>query len=109
MPIQLVFSELVKTIELDPYPIAEPAAETLKFRIEILRRSDTGKFFARIYRRETFRLQPTFPQIAGKLPQYQGDHEFHILDDALAPRRFEEQTVEEVLKKVEEAIRDLVS
>jgi hypothetical protein len=102
-----VISELVKTIELDPFQLAEPGAESLKFRIEIFKRSDTGRFFARVYRRESFRLQPTFPQDEGKLPAHQGDHEFHILDDVLATRQLEGQHLEEVLKRVEEAIRNL--
>ena len=108
MRVQFAVSELVSTIELDPIPLADPGAEALKFRIEILKRRDTGRFFGRVYRRESFRLQPSFPQDAGKLPTYQGDHELHVLDDALAAHRFEGQSADEVLKKVQETIRNLL-
>jgi hypothetical protein len=105
---KFVFSEVVRAIDLDPYEIAHPGAEPLKFRVEILRRSDTQKFYARIYRSETFRVQPTFPQSKGKpIAKNQGDHEIFVLDDFLGAGDFKGTSVEEVLRKVEKAINKL--
>ncbi len=48
--------------------------EPFRFRIEVFRNISKvpTKFYGRIYRREHFRIQPTFPQIGGepKLPSY---------------------------------------
>lgn len=72
-------SEVVKIIDL---PKIETNEESFQFRVEISRRCDTGEFFAKVYRCDSYRLQPTFPQINGELlPEWQGDVLFYVVDD----------------------------
>ncbi len=103
-----VFSEVVKSFDLGPINVTDPDSEPLKFRVEILRRSDTKTFYARIYRSETFRVQPTYPQSKGNpIATNQGDHEMFVLDDFLGVDDFTGANAEEVLRKVEKAINKL--
>jgi hypothetical protein len=106
----LVFSEIVKVIDLDPYEVADPEEESLKFRVEISRRSDTKKYYARIYRRETFRVRPSFPQSKGKpITANQADHEMFVLDTFVGAQDFEGASAAGVLRKVEKAINKVFS
>jgi|GEM_PF-1254086 len=99
-------SSVVKIVEFDPIPLADQKAEELKFRVEVLQRDNADHYYARVYRRETFRIQPTFPQAKGVPAGDQGDHEFYIIDDYFSFLDFEGQTPDEVLKKVEAVFND---
>lgn len=86
--------------------IAECSPRIL-FRVEILRAwRSRGKYRARVYRKESFRIQPTFPQQAGK-PQYeQSDEGFFVEDVSGAWDTLNGKTVKEVFEKVLQKIRE---
>lgn len=94
--------EVVRTIDLEAIDAGE-AQESFKFRIEVLR--DLGQsesFFVRIYRRETFRIQPTFPLEESGPHNDLADHEFFIIDDAIEA---EEIVGNNLLLVTEEALK----
>lgn len=53
------YSEVVKIVNLEPI---ETGGEPLKYRIEILKKQSSGRFSPTLWRMETYRIQPTFPQ-----------------------------------------------
>jgi hypothetical protein len=55
-------AEVVRTFELEPIEL--PDGDVIVLRAEILR-VDRGKFTARLWRVERFRVQPSFPQQDG--------------------------------------------
>jgi hypothetical protein len=106
-----LFTEVVKIIELGPYEVHKPkGAESLKFRVEIIRRNKTPKFFARIYRSETFRIQPSFPQLKGKPSKANiADCEVLVLDSFFETDKLQGKSQSEVLKKLEAAFDETFS
>src|ERR1041384_252023 len=81
-------SELVRVFDLEPIDAGE-TAESFKFRIEILK--DLSKkrwFYARVYRRETVRVQPTFPLAKSKSQPFTADHEILVTDDSIGAMTF---------------------
>lgn len=98
--------EIVKVIDLKEItPNTQTAS--FSFRVEILREyGRRNTYLARVYRKETFRIQPTFPQKGGA-PQYEpSDETFFIEDQVGAWREINGKTVKEVLRKVSEKIRE---
>lgn len=104
----LSFSEIVKIIDIDPYNTSNPELDNFRFRVEILQRNDTKKFFALIYRRDTFRIQATFPQSNG-MPKIEniGDHELMTLDNFMGAEDYFGNSCEEVLEKIEVALNKI--
>lgn len=101
----MVAWEVVKVVDLKEIPLANDSP-SFSFRVEILREwRPRGTYRARVYRKETFRVQPTFPQSAGK-PQYEpSDEEFFVEDVAGNWDALQGKTVKEVLDKVLREIR----
>ncbi len=75
--------DVVKTCELEPIPTAE--GDALQFRLEVLRHG--GKFVAKVWRIETHRIQPTFPQRDGKPFSQLADVELLLREDHMSPQR----------------------
>lgn len=75
----ITFRRIVAVYDLDPI-VLSPASDALHFRVEIIRRSRTGRLEARIWRYEFFRLQPTFPQRKGK-PIHEASDESILVED----------------------------
>lgn len=91
--------EIIKTFELGPITVSGEGNESLKFKIEIAK-INNGRYQAHIYRRETFRVQPTFPQQKGRPKLDCADHELFIKDTEIID--FDdlfEKTWQECLKK----------
>lgn len=74
--------DLVQVIDLEPIIISEDNGTSFEFRIEILKECKRRPLFhARVYRRETFRLRPTFPIAKGrKRIAGLSDEELFVLD-----------------------------
>jgi len=103
------FSEIIKTFDVEPVGQCNLSSESLKFRVEILRQQDSASFYARVYRFETFRIQPTFPQSGGKpIPENQGDHEMLVLDEVIGVHELTGESVSEVLTKIENSLIELL-
>lgn len=101
--------EIVKVFDLAPIAIPDPAGESFKFRIEILKDcQNDGHFYARVCRRETFRLQPTFPLDDDGRPKDDCfDEEIVIQDISQKWENIKGKTAEEVLEKVLNKIREI--
>jgi hypothetical protein len=100
--------EVVKIIDLEPIIIPENVGESYKFRIEILKKYKTeSQYHARVYRRETYRLQPTFPLIDGKPEHESWDHEILVVDDGQDWESCAGQSFDEVLEKVLQRIHEV--
>ena len=100
--------EVVKTFEVSPIATRDGSQESFKFRIEILRGlAGRCAFFGRIYRRETFRLQPTFPQKDGVPSDMSGDHEVIVKDDVIDSGGITGDGVDAVLRRALEAIEEM--
>lgn len=96
--------ELVQVYELEPISLPDPSGERIIFRIEIFEESSKGLFSARISRVDTFRLQPTFPQVSGKPVNAGADHAVVVSDDAMSAREITAKTgaaaLEAALKRI---------
>jgi hypothetical protein len=99
--------EIVKVIDLKEIMLANDSPR-FSFRVEILRKwRSRGTYRVRVYRKETFRVQPTFPQKAGR-PQYEpSDEEFFVEDIVGDWERLRGRTAKEVLEKVLQKIRKM--
>lgn len=89
--------ELVKTLDFEPIDAGD--GEDFRFRLEIFRQMDGAFFFGKVFRMETCRLQPTFPQTAGILPEWKNDALFFVLDEAFDPEQLQATSWEEVVAK----------
>jgi hypothetical protein len=97
----LRYRELVKTVDLRPISSEETNAY-YHFRIEIMRDESSEKSYqARVYRRESYSLQPTFA-IAGELAYDVADCGLWIEDEQNLLGKIDGVTVEEV---IEQAVR----
>jgi len=97
--------EVAKIIDLEPIEASEASGESYKFRIEILRECKTdGQYHARVYRRETYRLQPTFPLSNGAPERASWDHEILVVDEAQDWEHCTGHSVDEVLAQVTQRI-----
>ena len=100
--------EVVKILEVAPIEVPGEVGESYKFRIEILQPYQAaGSYYARVYRRETYRLQPTFPLIDGEPDNTGWDHEILVIDEAIDGENCTGQSVQEVLEKVTRSLDEI--
>jgi hypothetical protein len=69
--------EIVKVIDLEPIQTGQ---NSLSYRLEIVQDSYTRKFSPSLWRRESYRIQPTFPQSQEKLLESPCDEEILVRD-----------------------------
>lgn len=80
---KLSYSVVVLVAELDPIPMTE--GDTLRLRVEVLRRGvGTPSYFARVWRVESYRVQPTFPQRDSAPVSDAVDEQILVRDDFVA-------------------------
>lgn len=75
-----VKSEVVGTYDLDRIRFGIDHRRCIELRIEILRILATGRFRARVFRFEFYRIQPTFPQAEGE-PSVSASDEMILMED----------------------------
>ncbi len=90
-------SELVKTFDVEPFQAGD--GDTFRFRLEILQTIDEQTFTGKVYRLETYRIQPTFPQSQSVLPDWQNDALIFVADEMFDSVQLSGSSVEEVLAK----------
>jgi hypothetical protein len=97
--------ELVGCYEFAAIDAGEKA-ESFKFRVEVLRElGKTRRYFARVYRRETFRVAPTYPvETCNPEP---ADHEFYVVDEAIGSEDYAATSKAAVLKQVKQRIESI--
>ena len=74
-------SEIVKVYDVGPIQVHND--EDFLFRLEISKNIDGQDFVGKVYRLETYRLQPTFPQSEGKLLSNESDVLIIVSDDMI--------------------------
>ena len=89
--------EVVKTFDVEPFYAGE--GDAFRFRLEISKRVDGVAYSGKVYRLETFRIQPTFPQSEGKVPGWMNDALIFLADETLDSAALTGDSVQEVLAK----------
>lgn len=80
-PLRLTISEIIGTYDLCSISMGA-SGDDVRFRIEVVR---TGKEFGtRVWRREFYRIQPTFPQRGGKPREPAADEQVLVLDETFS-------------------------
>lgn len=98
--------ELVKTFELGAISSATAEDAAFIFRIEVFLEVESKKFHGKIYRKEIYRLQPTFPQRGGQISADLADCEILVADHFLGLIAIEGETAEDVMKKATKMIEE---
>lgn len=75
--------EVVRTFDVEPFQAWE--GEAFRFRLEVVRQLGEAAFLGKVYRLETYRLQPTFPQCEGILPDWMHDAMIWVADEVFDP------------------------
>jgi hypothetical protein len=99
--------EIVATFEVDPILTDDDSYGSLKFRIEIACDHTTNLFSPKVYRWETLRVQPTFPQQEGNLVCDLADHEILVKDTGIDCDGIAEHSVQDALDKILERIHTI--
>ena len=102
--------DIVRSYDLDPISSPNNSGENFKFRVEILKeRGRKNLYHVRIFRHETFRILPTFPQKGGK-PRYEAaDHECLIKDDMIDYAAIREKSAKAALSEALRRIKAIFS
>jgi hypothetical protein len=95
----IIFSEVVKVIDIEVFQFGE--GDAFRFRLEVSRELNSSFYIAKVYRLETYRLQPTFPQSNGDLPDLKNDALIYIADEMFDPEKLRGTSVEEVTHNFE--------
>ncbi len=99
---------VVEVVDMEPILTGGPYPQSFHFRIEILENPKRrGTYHARVFRNETFRIQPTFPQRKRKPIHRPSDEHIFVEDVGDAWADFKGKTVKEVLEKVVNRIRKI--
>jgi hypothetical protein len=101
--------EIVATFEIEPTLTDDDLYGSLKFRIEIACDHATNLFFPKVYRWETLRVQPTFPQQDGNLVCDLADHEILVKDTGIDCDGIVGHSVQDALDKILEQIYSIFS
>jgi hypothetical protein len=89
----LKIQPVVATFEVDSIVSEDDSYSPLKFRIEILVDREKNIFSPIIYRWETLRVQPTFPQDNGEPTNDLSDHEILVKDFGINCEEILEKTI----------------
>jgi hypothetical protein len=95
-----ILREVVRILDIEPIHIN--GGEDFRFRLEIVKEVNTKNYKGIVYRLETYRLQPTFPQKKGGIPDWQHDAEIYVVDDYFASKNIcgdSEQSVIDLFQK----------
>ncbi len=96
--------EVVGSFELETISIEN--GEEFKFRLDVLEDKSKNSFLGKVYRLETYRLQPTFPQDAeGNLPNFLNDGLIYILDEMIDTQTLVGKSIIEVKNNFIEEIK----
>ena len=102
--------QIIKVIELAPIVPSDASAESLKFRIELVRKSGRPRsVYAQVWRCETYSLRPSFPASKGRRSQSAGwDKEILVKDEAYPWDTVRGRTPDEALRKVRKELTRLL-
>ena len=95
----MILYEHLATYELSPIKVGnDDSCKNLIFIIKLYKEVGTTLIFPNVYRKEIFRLQPTFPQDMAGQPKYEASDELIVIqDDTEDWESIKCQTIEETL------------
>jgi hypothetical protein len=107
MTIKLEVFEIVGIFDFSPLEFNE-SGESFKFRVEVLRQVGKSRiFFARVYRHETLRVQPTFPLDQIHREESMADHEIIVSDDMVGRDNYRASSKAAVIRNVKKRIEEM--
>jgi hypothetical protein len=95
--------ELHKTFDLEPFQAGD--GDEFRFRLEVLQEVGTNSFHGKVYRRETYRLQPTFPLSDGDLQGLMHDALILVDDDMFVSEAMQGSSSQDVVQKFQAIIQ----
>ena len=96
--------EVVKVVDTEAIQVGEN--EEFRFRLEICNEINSNAYFGKVYRLETYRLQPTFPQLDGNLPSWMNDALIYVLDEVFNPIDLMGSSPQEVLNSFQKELSE---
>ncbi len=94
--------EVVKIFDVEPIQAGDD--DVFRFRLEVIRELNSSLYRGNVYRLETYRLQPTFPQSEGSLPEWKNDALIYVADDVFRADALSGGTVEVVVDNFQKAL-----
>jgi hypothetical protein len=95
--------EVVKTYDFEPYKVIND--EPFRYRLEIAQNLRTKTYIGKVYRLETYRLQPTFPQSNGCPPERLDDVLVFVDDHIIDP--LNGASINEILEKFQRYFHEI--
>ncbi|MDR1423452.1 MAG: hypothetical protein LBI92_02430 [Azoarcus sp.] len=89
--------EVVKIFDTEAFQTGN--GEAFQFRLEIVHNLKTNTYKGKVYRLETYRLQPTFPQTEGCPPGWKNDALIYVSDDMFDNKALSGVSIQEVVEK----------
>lgn len=99
-PIAIPAWEIIRTVELEPFPVGLEGDETNEhYRIEVRRSClEAGVYSVRLYRAELFRMTTTFPQEPDQFePLHHADEVVWVEDTEIQDFDFTKPTADDAL------------
>lgn len=97
-----ILSEVVRIFDVEPFQAGD--GDAFRFRLEVVRELNADLYKGKVYRLETYRLQPVFPQSEGNLPDWKNDGLIFVADDMFDVQSLSGHSVEEVVENFQEAL-----
>jgi len=97
-----ILSEIVKIFDIEPFEPRD-GGDTYRLRLEVTRDINTDIYSAKVYRLETYRLQPTFPQTEGCIPGWQHDALVYVSDDTFNATELSGESMLETIEKFQKS------
>lgn len=94
--------EVVKIIDMEPFQAG--VGDAFRFRLEVVRDLNGELYKGKVFRLETYRLQPTFPQTEGILPEWKNDALIFVADDMFDSDALCGPSVRDVIEKFQRAV-----
>ncbi len=94
--------EVVKIFDVEPFQAGD--GDAFRFRLEVVRELTGGLYKGKVFRLETYRLQPTFPQSEGDLPDWKNDALILVVDDMFDSDALCGPSVQDVIEKFQRAL-----
>ena len=89
--------EIVKIFDVETFQAGD--GDDFRFRLEVIHNLNTNIFMGKVYRLETYRLQPTFPQTEGLIPDWKNDALIYVSDDMFDSDELRGGSIQEVVEK----------
>lgn len=98
----LTLSEVVKVFDVEAFQAGD--GDEFRFRLEVVRELNIELYRGKVYRLEYYRLQPTFPQSNGCLPDLESDALIFVSDEMLDSSVLHGNSVQEVVEKFQQLL-----